>query len=52
MNISELKRSVLYVAAFAAFITPFMGAYVNLALPAIGYELEASAKQLNWVVSA
>jgi len=52
MNTGELKRSVLFVAAFAAFITPFMGASVNLALPAIGHELEASAKQLNWVVTA
>ncbi|MCF8223007.1 MAG: MFS transporter [Bacteroidales bacterium] len=48
----ELKRSVLLIAAFAAFITPFMGSAVNLALPSIGNELDASAKQLNWVVSA
>lgn len=46
-----LKRSVLFVAAFAAFITPFMGAAVNLALPAIGWDLDASAIQLNWVVT-
>ncbi len=52
MNTRELKRSVLYIAAFAAFITPFMGASVNLALPSIGSELGASAKQLNWVVTA
>ncbi|HDZ41826.1 MAG TPA: MFS transporter [Bacteroidetes bacterium] len=52
MNTKELKRSVLYIAAFAAFITPFMGASVNLALPSIGEELGASARQLNWVVTA
>ena len=52
MSTRELKRSVLFIAAFSAFITPFMGAAINLALPAIGYELEASAKQLNWVVTA
>lgn len=51
MNTAELKRSVLLVAAFSAFITPFMGAAVNLALPSIGEELGASAKQLNWVVT-
>lgn len=48
----ELKRSVLVIAAFAAYITPFMGSAVNLALPSIGAELNASAKQLNWVVTA
>lgn len=52
MNSRELKRSVLFIAAFSAYITPFMGSAINLALPAIGEELEASAKQLNWVVTA
>jgi len=51
MNTKELKRSVLLIAAFSAYITPFMGAAVNLALPSIGEELNASAKQLNWVVT-
>ncbi len=46
-----LKRSVLIVATFAAFITPFMGAAVNLALPAISKDLNANAVQLNWVVT-
>jgi len=48
----ELKRSVLVIAAFAAFITPFMGSAVNLALPSIGSDLQATAKQLNWAVTA
>jgi len=52
MNTRELKRSVLFIAAFSAYITPFMGAAINLALPSIGSELGASAKQLNWVVTA
>ena len=52
MNNRELKRSVLFIAAFSAYITPFMGAAINLALPSIGSELGASAKQLNWVVTA
>ncbi|MEA1886774.1 MAG: MFS transporter [Bacteroidota bacterium] len=52
MNTRELKRSVLFIAVFSAYITPFMGSAINLALPAIGEELEASAKQLNWVVTA
>jgi len=48
---AELKRSVLIVAAFAAFLTPFMGAAVNLALPEIGRDLDANAIELNWVVT-
>ncbi len=51
MNTRQLKRSVLFVAAFAAFITPFMGAAINLALPAIGKDLNANAIELNWVVT-
>jgi EmrB/QacA subfamily drug resistance transporter len=46
------KRSVLLVATFAAFLTPFMGSAVNLALPSIGKELNASAIGLGWVISS
>jgi len=52
MTEKELKRSVLIVAAFAAFLTPFMGAAVNLALPSISEELNINAINLNWVVSS
>ncbi len=52
MTEKELKRSVLIVSAFAAFLTPFMGAAVNLALPAIGKELNINAIDLNWIVSS
>jgi len=52
MTERELKRSVLIVAAFAAFLTPFMGAAVNLALPSISSELGINAINLNWVVSS
>ncbi len=48
----RLKRSVLIVAAFAAFLTPFLGSAVNLALPAIGRDLNASAIGLGWVISS
>ena len=51
MEEKVLKRSVLWVATFSAFLTPFMGAAVNLALPAIGKDLDANAIQLNWVVT-
>ena len=47
-----LKRSVLTVSAFAAFLTPFMGSAINLALPAIGKDLSATALELGWIVSS
>jgi EmrB/QacA subfamily drug resistance transporter len=48
----DLKRSVLIVSAFAAFLTPFMGSAITLALPAIGKAMNASAVQLGWVASS
>ncbi|MFO7620147.1 MAG: MFS transporter [Bacteroidales bacterium] len=44
-----LKRSVLLVSAFAAFLTPFLGSAINLALPAIGRDFNASAVELGWI---
>ena len=41
------KRSVLLVATFAAFLTPFLGSAVNLALPSIGKDLNANAISLD-----
>ncbi|MCJ7449774.1 MAG: MFS transporter [Bacteroidales bacterium] len=47
-----LKRSVLLVSAFAAFLTPFMGSAINLALPSIGKDFNASAIELGWIASS
>ena len=47
-----LKRSVLTVSAFAAFLTPFLGSAINLALPAIGKDFNATALELGWIVSS
>lgn len=44
-----LKRSVLLVSVFAAFLTPFLGSAINLALPAIGRDFNASAIELGWI---
>jgi EmrB/QacA subfamily drug resistance transporter len=44
-----LKRSVLLVTAFAAFLTPFLASAVNLALPSIGKDLHTSAIGLGWI---
>ncbi len=46
------KRSVMLVAAFAAFLTPFLGSAVNLALPSIGKDLNTSAIGLGWIISS
>jgi EmrB/QacA subfamily drug resistance transporter len=46
------KKSVLIVTTFAGFLTPFLGSAVNLALPAIGIELNANAIELGWVISS
>ena len=51
MDSGGLKRSVLIVATFSSFITPFMGAAINLALPDISSDLGANAVQLNWIVT-
>lgn len=45
------KRSVLLVAAIASFLTPYTGSAINLALPAIGREMEIDAVLLGWVAT-
>ena len=47
-----LKKSVLLVTAFAAFLTPFLGSALNLALPSISKDLDASAIELGWIASS
>ncbi len=49
---SANKRSVLLVATIAAFLTPFMGSAINIALPTIGREFGADAISLGWVSTA
>ncbi len=46
------KASVLLVAVISAFLTPFMGSAINLALPAIGNEFGADTILLGWVATA
>lgn len=43
------KRVVLVIAALGAFLTPFMGSSINIALPAIGKEFSMDAVLLSWV---
>jgi len=48
----EIKRAALLTATLAAFITPFMGSSINIALPTIGNELSMDAVELGWVATA
>jgi EmrB/QacA subfamily drug resistance transporter len=48
----KLKKSVLLVTAFAAFLTPFLSSAINLALPSISKDLNASAIELGWIASS
>jgi MFS family permease len=45
------RRSVLLVATISAFLTPFMGSAVNIALPSIGEAFEMDAVLLSWVAT-
>jgi len=47
-----LKRSVLIVTSFAAFLTPFLGSAINLALPAIAKDFNTTAIELGWIASS
>lgn len=51
-NQASLRKYALVSATMAAFLTPFMGNSINLAIPAIGEDFQASALLLGWVVSA
>jgi MFS family permease len=46
------KRAALAVATFGAFMAPFDGSVVNLALPSIGKDLGGDVVSLGWIVTA
>lgn len=43
------KTSALLIAIIASFITPFMAAAINIALPAIGLEFQTDVILLGWI---
>lgn len=49
---SSVKKMVLLVATLGAFMTPFMGSSVTIALPAMGSEFSMGAVRLSWVATA
>jgi len=49
LNYKELKRDLLIVGILVSFLTPFVRASINLALPAIAYEFDLSAVSLTLI---
>jgi EmrB/QacA subfamily drug resistance transporter len=47
-----MKKSVLFAATAGAFLTPFMGSAVNVALPRIAVEFSMSAVTMSWFAMA
>jgi EmrB/QacA subfamily drug resistance transporter len=48
----KTRNRILLVATLSAFLTPFMGSSLNLAIPAIGQDLNGNAIMLNWIVTS
>jgi EmrB/QacA subfamily drug resistance transporter len=46
------KKSALLAATLAAFLVPFMGSSINIALPTIGNEFLIDAVLLSWIPTA
>src|SRR5262249_4668412 len=46
------KRAALAVATFGAFMTPFDGSVVNLALPTIAHEFQSDVVALGWIATS
>ncbi|MGI6751648.1 MAG: MFS transporter [Anaerovoracaceae bacterium] len=46
---SKRKNLLLITLILAAFIAPFMGSCLNLAIPSIGEQYESSATMLGWI---
>jgi len=48
----QIKKHTLLTITMASFLTPFMGSAMNLAIPSIGAQFNASALQLSWVLTS
>jgi len=46
------RNIALTVSVLSAFVVPFMGSSVNIALPSIGREFSLDAVMLNWIATA
>ncbi|MDD3985022.1 MAG: hypothetical protein PHY59_03825 [Methanobacterium sp.] len=45
----KLKRDVLIIGILVSFLTPFVRASINLALPTLAVEFDLSAVFITWV---
>ena len=48
----SLQRITLFLVSLAAFLIPFMGSSLSLALPVIGKELLVNVIDLGWIITA
>ena len=46
------RKYALWVSSLAAFLTPFLGSSLNIALPGIGQEFSLTAVALTWIPTA
>ncbi len=49
---SANRKTALIVTTLGAFIIPFMGSSINIALPSIGKEFDMDALMLSWVTTS
>jgi len=49
---NSTRRAALIALLLSAFLTPFMGSALNIALPSIGREMSMSAVALSWVATS
>jgi len=52
MSDTANKRSALTVATLSAFVTPFMGSAINIAIPSIQREFGIDAVLLSWIATS
>ena len=52
MSPDSTRRAALIASLLSAFLIPFMGSALNIALPSIGREMSMSAVALSWVATA
>ena len=48
----SLQRMTLFLVSLAAFLIPFMGSSLSLALPVIGSEFQVNLVGLGWIITA
>jgi EmrB/QacA subfamily drug resistance transporter len=52
MDNDTIKNNVLITVAFGAFLIPFMGTSLSIALPSIGLDFSLNAVFLSWISTA